>query len=439
MRTRQPITRRRPNLRAELAQALARVDELQATLQAIRSGEVDAIVVDGPRGSRLFTLQSPEEPYRILAERMNEGAATLNRQGTVLFCNRQLAEMLQFPAERIVGSQFQAYLATEEQLQWPQWMASTQQRSVRIEARLLRTDRTSLPVQLSLSEIPLDERESGICLVVSDLTQQKEAQDQVRKFNLELEKRVQLRTEQLQTANADLEAFNYGVAHDLRSPLRHIHGFADILLNDSESQLSPEGRRHLSLIVGETLRMDTLIQGLLGLSRVGRQPLHFQETDLNLLVRDVMESMSEDAGDRPIEWRVTQLPAVRCDSVLMKVVFTNLLGNAVKFTRGRTPAVIEVGVANQNGENVFRIRDNGVGFDMKYAEKLFGIFQRLHSPDEFEGTGVGLATVRRIIQKHEGRIWAKAELEKGASFYFTLGDAHGCEENANAIVAGVKS
>lgn len=421
MRVAQDRTKQRSNLRMELRQVRAQVNELQTTLQAIRSGEVDAIVVDGPKGSRLFTLQGPEEPYRILAERMNEGAATLDKGGTVLFCNRQMAEILQMPAERIVGSQFSSFLAQEDRARWPQGILAARSGSGRIEGRLQRKDGTTLAVQFSFSEIPLDQEETGICLVAADLTDQKKAQDQIRKFNEELEKRVAVRTEQLERANADLEAFNYGVAHDLRSPLRHIHGFADILLNDSESHLSAEGVRHLSLIIRETSRMDALTQALLGLSRVGRKSLNLQQTDLNALLREVMDCISPDVRDQTIDWRVTPLPVMTCDPELMKIVFTNLLGNALKFTRSRTPAVIEVG-AHVDREIVFQVRDNGVGFDMRYAEKLFGIFQRFHPADQFEGTGVGLATVRRIVQKHGGRIWAEAEPEKGATFYFTLGN-----------------
>lgn len=436
MISRKRRTRPRSNLRAELTQANAQIEELQTTLRAIRSGEVDAIVVEGPGGSRLFTLQGPEEPYRILAERMNEGAATLNQQGTVLFSNRQLAEMVQLPAERVVGSPFSSFLAREDQAQWLQWISAAQQGSARIEGRLQRSDGTSLPVQFSLSKIPLDQQEAGICLVASDLSDQKRAQDEIRKFNEELEKRVAVRTEQLQTANADLEAFNYGVAHDLRSPLRHIRGFGDILLNDQQSHLSPEGRRHLSLIISETSRMETLIQGLLGLSRVGRQSLDFQPTNLDSLVREVINSMAGDTQGREVEWLADRLPRVNCDPVLMRILFTNLLANALKFTRPRTPARIEICIADRNGESLFCVRDNGVGFDMKYAEKLFGIFQRLHRPDQFEGTGIGLATVRRIVQRHGGRIWAEAEVDKGASFYFTLGNSQNAPEKSQAMAAG---
>lgn len=436
MRPGRTTIRRRQNLCARLKQATAQIEELETTLRAIRSGEVDGIVVEGPRGSSIFTLQSPEEPYRILAERMNEGAATLNTQGTVLFCNRQLGEMLQLPAERIVGAPLSAFIPDEEQSRLAEWIKEARLKSVRVEGVFRRSDGTRLSVQLSLSQIPLEDNESGICLVATDLSDQKRAQQQIRQFGEELEQRVAERTEQLRAVNADLEAFNYGVAHDLRAPVRHILGFSDILLNDRDSVLSAEGRRHLSSIVRETVRMDKLIQALLGMSRVSRQPFQPRDLDLNALVREVIESMAPDIHNRDIDWRVGKLPVVLCDLALTKVVFTNLLANALKFTAGRERASIEIAAEKVNHEYVFRVRDNGVGFSMKYADKLFGVFQRLHRAEDFEGTGVGLATVQRIIQKHGGRIWAEAELDKGASFYFTLETSETSLEKTKALAVG---
>ena len=439
MRASKATTKPRSNLRAQLTRAVAKVEELQTTLQAIRSGEVDGIVVEGPRGSSIFTLQSPEEPYRILAERMNEGAATLNAQGTVLFCNRQLAEMLQLPAERIVGAPLAALVPAEEQSRLAAWLVAARLQGIRGEGKFCRSDGTLLCVQLSLSQIPLGDTESGICLVATDLTEQKRAQEQIRKFSEELERNVAERTEQLRGANADLEAFNYGVAHDLRAPLRHIQGFSDMLLNDRDSVLSAEGQRHLKLIIAETARMDKLIQALLAISRVGRQTLQARDLDLNSVVEEVIESLAPDLQNRQIDWNVGQLPTTQCDPALTRIVFSNLLANAVKFTSRCGRASIEIACEKRDHEYVFCVRDNGVGFNMKYADKLFGVFQRLHRAEDFEGTGVGLATVQRIIQKHGGRIWAEAEVDKGASFYFTLGSSHGRKENSKAMIAGVKS
>ena len=439
MRTGRRIARHPPSLQTQLRQASAQIEELQTTLHAIRSGDVDGIVVEGPRGSSIFTLQGPEEPYRILAERMNEGAATLNAQGTVLFCNHQLAKMLQLPAERIVGAPLAAVIPAEEQSRLTEWIEAARVKSVRAEARFRRSDGTLLFVQLSLSQIPMEGSEFGICLVATDLTEQKCAQEQIRRFSHELESRVAERTEQLRAANVDLEAFNYGVAHDLRAPLRHIQGFSDILFNDRDSILSVEGQRHLRLIVAETARMEKLIQALLAISRVGRQTLQPCDLDLNALVGDVIVSLAPDLQNRQIDWNVEHLPTMRCDPDLTRIVFSNLLANAVKFTSKRERASIGIAAERRNEECVFCVRDNGVGFSMKYADKLFGVFQRLHRAEEFEGTGVGLATVQRIIQKHGGRIWAEAELDKGANFYFTLGSGHSSEANSKAVIAGEQS
>lgn len=439
MKAAQRSARSRSSLRAELAQAFSQIQDLQDTLRAIQSGEVDAIVVDGPQGSRLFTLQSPEEPYRILAERMNEGAATVSAGGTVLFCNRRLAEMAQLPAERIVGETLASLLAPEERSRLPEWLEAAGRKGIRTETSLIRADGSSIAVQLSMSHVPFGENETGICMVASDLTEQTRAREGIQRLNEELEQRVSERTEQLRTANTDLESFNYGVAHDLRSPLRHIQGFADILVNDSESKLGEKGRHSLDLIVRETARMEKLIQALLGLSRLGQQILQPHKADLNRLLQEVIEGLASDLRGRQVQWNIQQLPTTRCDPALMKILFTNLLTNALKFTRRLPEAVIDVGSETQDGETVFRVCDNGVGFNMKYADKLFGIFQRLHSSEEFEGTGVGLATVKRVVQKHGGRIWAKGELDKGASFYFTLGSSQKSGADCKAVAAGKKS
>ena len=251
--------------------------------------------------------------------------------------------------------------------------------------------------------------------------EREKSEQQIRRFNEELEERVRARTAELEAANQELEAFSSSVSHDLRGPLHLIDGFSTILEETHGSLLNPEGRKCLERIHKGVLEMANIIESLLNLSRLGRRQLKMQPTSLNEVVALVLADLKAEIHDRQIVWKVGDLPLVECDQGLIKQVLINLIGNSVKYTRPRDVAVIELGQTTVDGEQVIFVRDNGAGFDMKYADKLFGAFQRLHRHEDFEGTGVGLATVRRIVQRHRGRIWAKAELDKGATFYFTLG------------------
>ncbi len=237
-----------------------------------------------------------------------------------------------------------------------------------------------------------------------------------------LEQRVAQRTAELESANKELEAFTYSVAHDLRAPLRHIQGFSDVLVEDFGAQIGPGAKDYLRRIVDSTQHMGRLINDLLALAHVGRQELRLQVTGLRSIVQEVLEDLKSETEGRDIRWQLGDFPFVDCDPGLMKQVFYNLFSNAAKYTRPRNPAVIDTGQMSVEGQPVIFVRDNGVGFNMKYADKLFGVFQRLHRREDFEGTGVGLATVQRIIRKHGGRIWAEAELDKGATFFFSLGE-----------------
>lgn len=244
---------------------------------------------------------------------------------------------------------------------------------------------------------------------------------QLRLENARLARQVQERTAELEAANQELEAFSYSVSHDLRAPLRHICGFAQ-LLAQSGQQFSEQGKRYLDLIEGAGKQMEQLIEDLLDFSKNSRIEMHRTRVDLQSLVEKLLEDLQPELAGRNIVWKRHPLPAVEGDPSLLRQVFSNLILNAVKYTRTRPVAEIELGVGKNgnDGEIVVFVRDNGVGFDMKYADKLFGVFQRLHTQEDFEGTGIGLANVRRIVNRHGGRAWAEAKVNEGAAFFVSL-------------------
>jgi PAS domain S-box-containing protein len=258
----------------------------------------------------------------------------------------------------------------------------------------------------------------GYLKVTRDLSEQRRAQERINALNEDLQRRATL----LETANRELEAFSYSVSHDLRAPLRHIDGFANLLTKHAGPMLDAEGRRYIDTISRAAKQMGTLIDNLLAFSRIGRAPLRHEFVDQQQLVNSIIAEGGFGGREHPVSWQVEPLPAVWADTAMLRQVWLNLIANAVKYTSKTPEPRIAIGSHRDaaTGEYVLFVRDNGVGFDMAHVDKLFGVFQRLHGPTEFEGTGIGLANVRRIVLRHGGRTWAEGRVNEGATFYFSL-------------------
>ncbi len=260
-------------------------------------------------------------------------------------------------------------------------------------------------------------RPAAILETNNDITERKRTERQIRRLNEDLGKR----SAELEAINKELEAFAYSISHDLRAPLRHMAGYAELLQRRASSLLDEKCRHYMAMILEAAQKMGELIDDLLAFSRIGRAEAQTTRVDLAQLVKEVLSEAQSECDGRQIRWSVGALPALRGDRSMLRLALVNLVANAVKFTRTRAQAEIEIGsIADKNRAPVVFIRDNGVGFDMKYANKLFGVFQRLHRTEEFEGTGIGLATVQRIIHRHGGRVWAEGQPDRGATFYFSV-------------------
>ncbi len=281
-----------------------------------------------------------------------------------------------------------------------------------------RKDGSTFPVEFNVNYIHLDH--DYVISVVRDITERKRAEEEILQLNQELEQRVIDRTTQLKAVNKELEAFAYSISHDLRAPLRHIDGFLELLQKRLDGALDERSQHYMDTISDATKRMGQLIDDLLSFSRMGRNEMVKTPVDLNVLVQEIIQEFELEIKGRIVHWRIADLPTVNGDQAMLRQVLTNFISNALKFTQGCTPADIEVGYQSGEKETIIFVRDNGVGFDMAYAHKLFGVFQRLHHADDFEGTGIGLANARRIIQRHGGRTWAEGKVNQGATFYFSL-------------------
>lgn len=368
-------------------------------------------------------LAESERRFRALFEQAAVGVAQLETAtGRFLRINRRYAEILGYEVEELMSCTCQAVTHADdlgESLNFMRALTAGRIREFRMEQRLIRKDGETVWVDLSVSPMwGAGEKPTWHVAVVEDISARKRAEAQIKRLYEELEQRVQERTAELAETVRELESYSYSVSHDLRAPLRAINGYTHLLLEAEQARMSEESKALLTRVIANTNKMEELIDDILLYVRAGRQPLASGELDIESLVRSIADELADSYPYAQI--LISALPKASGDPTMIKQIYSNLIGNALKFSSGREHPVVEVGASLEGGETVFYVKDNGVGFDMVYAGKLFGMFQRLHVDSQYPGTGIGLALVKRLIERQGGRVWAESQPEHGATFYFTL-------------------
>jgi PAS domain S-box-containing protein len=401
----------------------------QATVVRNEDGKIigyqSAVVDVTQRKQTENSLRESEDRFRKVFEEGSMGMAMSSLvDGSFISVNRAFCNMLGYTEEELMQLSFATITHPDFRSQDRDAVRKMIEGKIQehfTEKQYIKKNGDVIWVTRALTKIFSADGKSFYALaLISDITARKQADDEIKKLNETLEKRVADRTAQLEAANKELEAFSYSVSHDLRAPLRHISGFSEMLTKEAKLLLPEKSQHFLEIINTSAQKMGILIDDLLSFSKTGRAEMVKTTFNMNIAIQEARLQIKFPSRNRIITWNFVNLPYVFGDYNLLLLVWINLLDNAVKYTRTREEAVISIDCRETGEEFIFSVSDNGVGFDMQYANKLFGVFQRLHSVTEFEGTGIGLANVRRIILRHGGRTWAEAKENEGASFYFSL-------------------
>jgi PAS domain S-box-containing protein len=384
----------------EIEALQGRLAEAEELVYAIHSGQVDALVIAGPLGDQIFTLTGAEQPYRILIETINEGAVTLTLDGTILYSNRSFADLVATPLEQTLGTMFQRFVVPADHPAFEALLEQGRQDQSSGEIVLQIGGGKHVPVLLSTRALQLDALR-GVCMVVTDISRQKRVEEELRR------------------SNADLEQFAYVASHDLQEPLRMVTSYVQLLQRRYQGQLDAKADMFIGYAVDGTMRMQTLIHDLLAYSQVGRANGEHAPTDCARVLEQVRANLAVTLADAGATITAGWLPILLADASQIAQLFQNLISNAIKF-HGTEPPLIHISATRRGQEWVFAVRDNGIGIEPQYVERIFVIFQRLHTRAEYPGTGIGLAICKRIVARYGGQIWLDSTPGQGTTFFFSL-------------------
>lgn len=415
----------REDLEKELDELRYQLAEANETIEAIRTGQVDALVVEGSNGPQLYSLRSADVAYRVFIEKMAEGAVTLNQDGTILYTNWQFASMVNLDLSNVIGLPFESFITIESRSLYHSIFERCWTQDCKGEVSLQAAAQT-IPVQLSFTALKLDEGVS-LSIILTDLTAQKTTQQQLQSSNAQLK----AMNHALELSNHDLQQFASVASHDLQEPLRKIHIFSN-LLKDKQASLTPESKIYLDKIMDSASRMKTLILNILDYSKLSANHNQLECVDLTGLVKELLEDFELIIQEKGAQIHIGELPCIDINRGQIRQVFQNIISNALKFSKRDLAPVVTIrskrigkksfdSIEQNNGPFcLISIEDNGIGFDEQYVSNIFALFERLNSKDKYEGTGIGLAIAKKIIDKHHGLITANSKDGSGALFKIIL-------------------